>query len=186
MVTHVLTRVGARDAPREVTVRAEEPSDARAIRRVVVAAFKGQLEADLVDTLRRHNKVSASLVATLGHAIVGHVLLSDVALHGPGLSPRGVGLAPLAVRPALQRRGIGATLMRAAIAGAREAGYGFVVLLGDPAYYRRFGFRTAATLGLACEFEAPEEAFMALELASGALAGAGGLVRYEPEFDAAL
>ena len=186
MVTHVLPRAGAQDAPREVTVRAEEPNDARAIRRVIVAAFKGQLEADLVDTLRRYDKVSASLVATLGHAIVGHVLLSDVALHGPGLSPRGTGLAPLAVRPALQRRGIGAALMRAAIADAREAGYGFMVLLGDPAYYRRFGFRTAATLGLACEFEAPEEAFMALELAPGALAGAGGLVRYEPEFDAAL
>jgi len=186
MVTHVLPQLGARAAPRAAAVRAEEPGDARAIRRVVVAAFKGQLEADLVDTLRRHGKVSASLVATFGHAIVGHVLLSDVALHGPGLSPRGAGLAPLAVRPALQRRGIGTALMRAALAGAREAGYGFVVLLGDPAYYRRFGFRTATTLGLACEFDAPEEAFMALELAPGALSGAGGLVRYEPEFDAAL
>lgn len=185
-MSHVLPGTDARDLPREVTVRAEAPSDARAIRRVIVAAFKGQLEADLVDTLRRHGKVSASLVATLGHAVVGHVLLSDVALHGPGLSPRGVGVAPLAVRPVLQRRGIGAALMRAAIAGAREAGYGFVVLLGDPGYYRRFGFRTAATLGLACEYEAPAEAFMALELAPGALAGAGGLVRYEAEFDAAL
>jgi putative acetyltransferase len=58
-----------------------------------------------------------------------------------------------------------------------------MVLLGDPGYYRRFGFRTASTLGLACEFEAPEEAFLALELAPGALAGASGLVRYEPEFD---
>jgi putative acetyltransferase len=186
MVTHVLAGVGARDAPRSVSVRAEAPHDARAVRRVIVAAFKGHLEADLVDTLRRHGKVGASLVATMGHAIVGHVLLSDVTLHGPGLAPRGAGLAPLAVRPALQRRGIGSTLMRTAIAGARDAGYGFMVLLGDPAYYRRFGFRTAATLGLACEFEAPEEAFMALELAPGALAGASGLVRYEPEFDAAL
>jgi len=186
MVTHVLPQAGARDAPRELAVRMETPHDARAVRRVIVAAFKGQLEADLVDTLRRHDKVAASLVATLGHAIVGHALLTDVLLHGPGLSPRGAGLAPLAVRPALQRRGIGTLLMRAAIAGARDAGYGFMVLLGDPDYYRRFGFRTAATLGLACEFEAPEEAFMALELAPGALAGASGLVRYEPEFDAAL
>jgi putative acetyltransferase len=183
MVTHVLPQLGAGAGLREVTVRAEGAHDQRAIRRVIVAAFKGQLEADLVDTLRRHDKIAASLVATMGHSIVGHALLTDVALHGPGLSPRGAGLAPLAVRPAVQRRGIGSQLMQAAIAHARTAGYGFMVLLGDPAYYRRFGFRTAATLGLACEFEAPEEAFMALELAPGALAGASGLVRYEPEFD---
>jgi putative acetyltransferase len=186
MVTHVLPRPGARDATRELAIRAEEPHDARAVRRVIVAAFKGQLEADLVDTLRRRGKVAASLIATMGHSVVGHALLTDVMLHGPGLCPRGAGLAPLSVRPALQRRGIGTLLMRAAIAEARDAGYGFMALLGDPGYYRRFGFRTAAMLGLACEFEAPEEAFMALELAPGALAGASGLVRYEPEFDAAL
>ena len=73
-------------------------------------------------------------------------------------------------------------LVRAALERAREAGYGFVVLLGDPAYYRRFGFRTGATLGLACGFAAPEEAFMAIELAPGALAGVTGTVRYLPEF----
>jgi putative acetyltransferase len=183
MVTHVLQQAGSIEAWRELAIRVEEPHDARAVRRVIVAAFKGHLEADLVDTLRRHGKIAASLVATMGHSIVGHALLTDVTLHGPGLAPRGAGLAPLAVRPLLQRRGIGAQLMRAATGCARDAGYGFMVLLGDPAYYRRFGFRAAATLGLACEFDAPEEAFMALELAPGALAGASGLVRYEPEFD---
>ena len=183
MVTHVLPQLRSRDGLREVVIREETTHDHRAIRRAVVAAFKGQLEADLVDTLRRHGKIAASLVATMGYSVVGHVLLTDVMLHGPGLAPRGAGLAPLAVRPAVQRRGIGSQLMQAAIARARSAGYGFMVLLGDPAYYRRFGFRTAATLGLACDFEAPEEAFMALELAPGALGGASGLVRYEPEFD---
>ena len=182
-MTHVLPGAGPIEAWRALAIRVEEPHDARAVRRVIVAAFKGHLEADLVDTLRRHGKIAASLVATMGHSIVGHALLTDVTLHGPGLAPRGAGLAPLAVRPLLQRRGIGAQLMRAAIAGAKDAGYGFMVLLGDPAYYRRFGFRAAATLGLACEFDAPAEAFMALELAPGALAGAGGIVRYEPEFD---
>jgi putative acetyltransferase len=183
MVTHVLPRLESHGRLREVVVRHEEAHDQRAIRCVIIAAFKGQLEADLVDTLRRHGKVAASLVATMGHSIVGHTLLTDVMLHGPGLAPRGAGLAPLAVRPAAQRRGIGSQLMQAAITHARAAGYGFMVLLGDPGYYRRFGFRTAATLGLECEFDAPEEAFMALELAPGALSGASGLVRYEPEFD---
>ena len=183
MVTHVLPGAGPIQAWRELAIRVEEPHDARAVRRVIIAAFKGHLEADLVDTLRRHGKIAASLVATMGHSIVGHALLTDVTLHGPGLAPRGAGLAPLAVRPLLQRRGIGAQLMRAAIGAAKDAGYGFMVLLGDPAYYRRFGFRAAATLGLTCEFDAPAEAFMALELAPGAFAGASGIVRYEPEFD---
>jgi putative acetyltransferase len=58
-----------------------------------------------------------------------------------------------------------------------------MVVLGDPAYYGRFGFAPAAALGLACEFDAPPEAFMALELSPGALAGARGVVLYEPEFD---
>jgi putative acetyltransferase len=172
------------DAPREFRIRDETPGDAAAVRQVIVAAFKGRVEADLVEQLRAHRKIAASLVATLGSVVAGHILLTDVTLRGPGLAPRGAGLAPLAVRPAMQRRGIGSDLARAAIGRAREEGYGFMVVLGDPAYYRRFGFAAAAALGLACEFDAPPEAFMALELAPGALAGASGVVHYEPEFGA--
>ena len=171
------------DAPRAFQILDEAPGDAAAVRQVIVAAFKSRVEADLVERLRSHRKIAASLVATLGNAVAGHILLTDVMLRGPGLAPRGAGLAPLAVRPAMQRRGIGSDLARAAIARAREAGYGFMVVIGDPAYYRRFGFATAGALGLACEFDAPPEAFMALELAPGALAGASGVVYYEPEFD---
>jgi putative acetyltransferase len=170
------------DAPRPLKVRDETPADAAAVRQVIVAAFKGSLEADLVDRLRTHKKISMALVATLGNAIAGQVMLTEVTLRGPGLAPRGAGLAPLAVRPAMQRRGIGSALARAAIARAREAGYGFMAVLGDPAYYRRFGFAAATRLGLACELDAPPEAFLALELFPGALAGASGLVCYEPEF----
>lgn len=172
------------DAPREFSIRDEAPGDFAAVRQVIVAAFKSRVEADLVDLLRAQGKIAASLVATLGSVVAGHILLTDVTLRGPGLVPRGAALAPLAVRPAMQRRGIGSDLARAAIARAYEAGYGFMVVLGDPAYYRRFGFAPARALGLACEFDAPPEAFMALELAPGALAGTGGLVYYEPEFDA--
>lgn len=171
------------DAPRTFRIRDEAPGDAPAVRRVLVAAFKSRIEADLVDRLRARGKIAAALVATLGSAVVGHIMLTDVMLRGTGLPPRGVGLAPLAVRPAMQRRGIGSDLARAAIARAREDGYGFMVVLGDPAYYGRFGFAPAAALGLACEFDAPPEAFMALQLSPGALAGARGVVLYEPEFD---
>ncbi len=170
------------DAPRPVSIRDERPGDAAAIHRVVAAAFKGRTEADLVDKLRANGRFALSLVAVQGGAVIGHVLLTDVTVAGNGLVPRGAGLAPLAVRPTFQRRGIGSMLVRAAFERALRAGYGFVCLLGDPAYYRRFGLRPAATLGLASEFDAPPEAFLALELAPGALGGVSGTVRYLPEF----
>jgi len=172
------------DAPRPLRIRDETPADAAGVRQVIVAAFKGPLEADLVERLRARRKVALALVAMLGNVIAGQIMLTDVALRGPGHTPRGVGLAPLAVRPAMQRRGIGSALARAAIARARDAGYGFMVVLGDPAYYRRFGFVAGAALGLACELDAPPEAFMALELAPGALAGTSGVVCYDAEFAA--
>ncbi len=170
------------DAPRPFEIRAERAGDVQAVRRVVEAAFKGKGEADLVDALRAGGKFSVALVATQGRTVAGFCLLTDVEIDGSGLKPRGAGLAPLAVRPTFQGRGVGGMLLRAALERAREAGYGFVVLLGDPRYYGRFGFRAGATLGLACGFAAPEEAFMAIELSPGALAGVSGTVRYLPEF----
>src|SRR3990172_1255787 len=170
------------DAPRPISIRDEQPGDAAAIHRVIAAAFKGRAEAELVDKLRANDRFALSRVAGRGGAVVGHVLLTDVTVAGHGLVPRGAGLAPLAVRPTFQRRGIGAMLVRAALERALRAGYGFVCLLGDPAYYRRFGLRPAATLGLVSEFDAPPEAFLAIELAPGALAGVAGTVRYLPAF----
>jgi putative acetyltransferase len=170
------------DAPRPVEIRAEHPGEAAAVRRVVEAAFKGKAEAELVDALRAGKRFVVSLVAVRARTVAGFVLLTDIGIAGSGLKPRGAGLAPLAVRPTFQRRGIGGLLVEAALERARAAGYGFVVLLGDPRYYRRFGFRTGAALGLVCEFDAPEEAFMAIELSPGALAGVTGTVRYLPEF----
>ena len=163
-------------------IRDEQPDDVPSVRRVVEAAFKGRAEADLVDKLRANGRFAISLVAAQGRAVVGHVLLTDVALASNGVLVRGAGLAPLAVRPTFQRRGIGTLLMRSALDRAAHAAYRFVCLLGDPAYYRRFGFLPAASFGLACEFDAPEEAFLAIELAPGALRGAAGIVRYLPEF----
>jgi|307.fasta_scaffold208060_2 putative acetyltransferase len=174
------------DAPRPIHIRTEHPGDAASIRRVIESAFKSRTEADIVDQLRAHNRVAISLVAPVRGAIVGHVLLIDVKIEGAPRRPRGAGVAPLTVRPTFQRRGVGAALMHAALDHVRDAGYGFVVLLGDPAYYRRFGFRTASSLGLECEFEAPDEAFMAIEVTPGALAGVSGVVRYPPEFAATV
>jgi len=90
-----------------------------------------------------------------------------------------VGLAPLAVLPQWQR-GIGAQLVRAGVAACEHAGVGFIVLLGEPEYYCRFGFLKARSIGLDNEYGA-DEAFTALELFPDAVGG--GMVRYAPEFN---
>ena len=83
--------------------------------------------------------------------------------------------------PSHQRRGIGGELIRAGIAACRDLGCGFVVLLGHPEYYPRFGFQRASQFGLSNEYDA-DEAFMVLELRRSALPAAGGLVKYAAEF----
>ncbi len=93
----------------------------------------------------------------------------------------GLGLAPLAVRAAHRRRGVGALLVREGLAACDVHGAGYVVVLGDPAYYARFGFVAAALRGLGNEYGAHDE-FMALELRTVGLPARGSIVRYAPEF----
>jgi putative acetyltransferase len=97
----------------------------------------------------------------------------------------GVGLAPLAVCPSHQHKGIGSALVREGLLACRKRGLGFVVVLGEPAYYKRFGFIRADDRGLRNEFGATGE-FMLLDFQLGTLALAGGLVKYAPEFAVAF
>ncbi len=159
-------------------IRQETPADLASVRRVEELAFARTEEAALVDALRAHGKVSLSLVAEEDGCVVGHVLFSAATIG----SRTGVGLGPLAVLPECQGRGIGAELVRRGLAECRVAGHEFAVVLGEPAYYGRFAFETAARHGVRCEFDAPEDAFMILALRPGALDGFGGVARYQPEF----
>jgi putative acetyltransferase len=95
---------------------------------------------------------------------------------------RGLGLGPIAVLPEYQRTGIGSRLMRAGLKLCRGQGYDFVVLLGDPHYYARFGFAPGRGFGLSSDYGSGDE-FQLLELRSGVLAGASGRVEYLPEFN---
>jgi putative acetyltransferase len=163
-------------------VRAEHPSDRDAVRRVHATAFTTSEEADLVDALRASTDPLVSLVAEDAGEVVGHVMFSPVILPDqPEL--RLMGLAPLAVVPARQRTGVGGALTRAGLERCREIGAGAVVVLGHPAYYPRFGFSRADAFGIGCQFEAPAEAWMLLELDPGYLRGAGGTARWPAAFD---
>lgn len=123
-----------------------------------------------------------SLIAEDNGAIVGHIMFSPVSLSGhPAL--RIMGLAPMAVAPEHQRKGIGSALVRAGLEQCRQLGFGAVVVLGHPAYYPRFGFSSAARFGIGCEYEVPEDVFMVLELHAGFLSGASGQIKYHAAFN---
>ena len=166
-------------APIDAVIRPEQLDDATAIGDVLRSAFPTDQEAQLVDRLRRHHRLLISLVAEVDGVITGHIAFSAVKIAASTKNSAGVGLAPLSVRPELQRRGIGAQLVREGLAACEHAGVGFVVVLGAPEYYQRFGFRNASLFRLENEYGAGD-AFMALELKNGSITA--GLVRYAPEF----
>lgn len=165
----------------DLDIRPEAPSDIPGARLVEEQAFQRMAEADLVDLCRRRGKISLSLVAVRSGNIAGHILFTPVTLEPPNASLHGLGLGPVAVLPECQRTGIGSRLMQAGLELCRERGADFVVLLGDPRYYSRFGFTPARSFGLTSDYGDGDE-FQVLELHAGALAGASGKVKYIPEF----
>lgn len=134
------------DTLHPLRIRPEWPGDAGAISKVISAAFARRpyasgKEAQLVDALRAARSLSLSLVATLGEVVVGHVAFSPAR---PGdASADWVALGPLAVLPAWQGRGVGGALLREGLVRLRSAGVAGCVVLGNPAYYTRFGFAAA-------------------------------------------
>jgi putative acetyltransferase len=162
-------------------IRNESESDWAAISDVNRRAFNAEGEPRLVEALRAAGKLTLSLVAVQDQMVVGHVAFSSVTIDAPGCPISGLGLAPVSVLPGMQRQGIGSALIRAGLDRCREQRAPFVVLLGEPRYYRRFGFNTAAEWGIDNEYGA-HEAFMALELIAGAIPSPAGIARYSAEF----
>lgn len=158
-------------------VREEITSDYDAVRVVIEAAFGQPAEADLVDALRRDGDVEISLVAVEGDAVVGQILLSKMTA-----PVRALGLAPVSVLPSHQGKGIGVRLIEESLTLATNKGWEAVFLLGDPAYYSRFGFRTDIAEAFTSPYAGPY--FMALELVEGVLAGKDGDVGYAGAFAA--
>lgn len=153
----------------ELSLREERPGDEAAIGACAHRGLRWPARGGaLVQDLRATKALELSLVAERAGRqvqIVGHVALSAVTTPDCEAQWRGLGLAPLGVLPEEQRCGTGAALMRRALELARESGAAFVVLLGDPAFYRRFGFVPASSAGLRCVYDAPPEAFQVLEVA---------------------
>jgi len=168
-----------------VVIRPEIKKDYPAIYEVNKLAFRRDAEARLVERLRNSSGFipELSLVALTGGRVVGHVMFSMISIESPALSVPSLGLAPIAVLPDYQKRGIGSQLVRKGIYEARRLGHKIVIIVGHPAYYPRFGFTPAAEKGLNVPLDVPDEAFMVLELVPGALNGVNGTVKHPPDFE---
>lgn len=121
-------------------IRPEKPADTAAISEVVTAAFGRRQEADLVTRLRNNGDLVLSLVAENDGAIVGHVAFSRLWIERDGARVPGISLAPVSVLPAQQRKGTARALIGAGHLRLKSLGEMIVFVLGDPDYYKRFGF----------------------------------------------
>ncbi|OGU55258.1 MAG: GNAT family N-acetyltransferase, partial [Ignavibacteria bacterium RBG_13_36_8] len=123
-----------------------------------------------------------SLVAEIDDSIVGHILFFPLRIISENSIHKCLSLAPMAVTPDYQNKGIGSKLVRAGLDKAKSLGFNSCVVLGHPKYYPRFGFKHASKWGIKAPVEVPDEAFMAAELISDSLSKVSGVVEFPKEY----
>ncbi len=165
-----------------IRTRFEQASDKNQIYTVNERAFGQPDEADLVDRLRAAGRVVLSLVAEKEDKIVGHILFTAAEIVGDDHTHPAIALAPVAVAPEHQRKGLGGRLIEQGLAELTRGGYHRVIVLGHADYYPRFGFLRADQYGILCPFDVPPEVFMALALKPDRLENCAGTMRWAPEF----
>ena len=174
----------------KIDIRAEHPNHHAAIRQVVSQAFAASPfgdhgEADLVDSVRDHCDSILALVALDdSESVVGHVLFSPVEIHSGSNSQHGFGLGPVAVAPDFQNQGVASRLIEDGMNQLQNSGCPFVTVLGDPSFYRRFGFEEANKYGVKHGFAGiPQEVFSIRLFDPGHREGPiAGNAFYRPEF----
>ena len=170
-----------------IQVRLEEPQDIISVRIINEQAFEQPAEADIVDNLRLSCPEALSLVAVDEDQVVGHIFFTPATVENENGTIEGMGLAPMAVLPERRRQGIVSALVRRGLEILHDCGCPFVIVLGHPEYYSRFGFEPASKYGLKCQWEeVPDEAFMVLVFDEDAMQGVSGVARYRDEFDDAM
>lgn len=166
-------------------IRPESQGDLQAIRQLLSAAFRQDDETHLVERLKKSAEFipELSFVAIVNDQIVGYILFPAIAVEPIADFNAGIlALAPMAVDPAWQNRGVGSAMVKHGLEHALQLGYRAVVVLGHPEYYPKFGFRPASHWGIRPPIEVPDEAFLALELVENGLKGISGIVRYPRAF----
>lgn len=172
-----------------IVIRQEAEQDYSKTERLVEEAFRNEEYTDhteqfLVAKLRKSDAFipELSLVAEQDQELIGHVLLTKIAIEKDGKQTTSLALAPVSVLPDYQNKGVGSQLILAALTKAKELGYLSVIVLGHDTYYPKFGFQPASDFGIQSPFEVPNEAFMALELKEGSLEEVSGEVVYSKPF----
>jgi len=133
----------------KIVIRNETESDIKAISEITKTAFdtlpiSNHTEQFIIDALRDANALTISLVAVAGEKVVGHIAFSPVTISDG--SPGWYGLGPISVLPEFQKQGIGKSLIREGLSSLKSLGAKGCVLVGDPNYYERFGFRSPKDL----------------------------------------
>ena len=170
----------------EIEIRKEAESDFSDVYQLNKAAFGQDSEPKLVDLLRKTNAFipELSLVATSENKVVGHILFTKIKIKDDnGNEFDSLALAPMAVRPDLQKKGIGGQLIRYGINKAKELGHKSVIVLGHEQYYPKFGFVPTEKWEIKAPFFVPTNVFMGIELVENGFAGVTGTVKYPKEFE---
>jgi putative acetyltransferase len=159
-----------------MNVRTEDIADQQLVRKIHLGSFPDETEANLVDALRADGDAEISLVAIVKDEIVGHVLCSRMQALFQAL-----GLAPVAVLPEYRNQGVAAQLIRAAIKTAKSKDWDGIFLLGDPAYYQRFGFSVADAANFQSPYAGPY--LMVLSVKGDVLPAQSGVIEYASAFN---
>ena len=164
-----------------MSIRNEIESDIKQVYTINESAFETNEEADIVNALREKVEGVISLVATEEGKVVGHIMFSPVTIEG---APDKLlyGLAPMAVSPKFQNKGIGSLLVEAGLKACKAQNISAVFVLGHPNYYPRFGFIPTTQFDIKSEYDVPDNVFMALELEAGSLSKVNGILKYSEAF----
>lgn len=170
----------------EIILVQEKPEDYTAVLDLHRQAFGQVEESHLVEALRRNPAVfipELSLLAKKGDKVLGHILITRIQIVGPsGKTHESLALAPMAVLPEMQNKGIGSKLVRKVLEISAGLGFQSMIVLGHAAYYPRFGFKPAIQWNIKAPFEIESNLFMAIELIQDGLKSIQGTVVYPAEF----
>jgi putative acetyltransferase len=169
-----------------ISIRQEKPEDIPLIYSVHEQTFKRDAEAKLADKLRQTCADHLSLVADDNGTIAGHIMFTPVLIKN-GKEIQGMGLAPMAVLPSRQRRGLGTLLVNKGLQILQDKGCPFVIVLGHPDYYPRFGFQPASRFNIKSQWEGvPDEAFMILVMDEKVMCNVSGTALFSDKFNETL
>lgn len=172
----------------DVIIEPEQKKDYNSITKIHDLAFGQPSEGKMVIALRKnpHYISKLSLVARYNNSIIGHVLFFPIDIKTASKTCSTLSLAPMAVHPDFQNKGIGGRLIEKGFEAAIELGFKSVIVVGHPNYYPRFGFKPASKWGISLPFDVPDEAFLAIELENGSLKNCKGLIEYPDEYKETL